>query len=277
MEQAIGRAHRRLAPPAGSFWCLSDELQRNRELWSLVNEQFTDDDASLRWAEPTISWGLFSVPDAELGLLAEVAGLDILELGCGTAYLSAWLRRAGGRPVALDLSRAQLETARQCQSTFGAFPLIEADGAVLPVRSESFDLVVSEYGVGPWCDPQRWLPEAARVLRPGGRLVFLTSSVLLGLCVPAEGGTAQARLLRTQQDLAHISWPGGGTEHHPSHGTWIRELRANGFVVDALHELHPPARASAHEFYEIVDPEWARNWPAEELWVATKAGEPEQR
>ncbi len=239
-----------------------------------MNEQFTDGDARARWAEPGISWGLFSVPDAELGWLTDVAGLDVLELGSGTAYFSAWLHRAGARPVALDLSRAQLETARRCQETFGAFPLVEADGACLPLRSQSFDLVVSEYGVGPWCDPERWLPEATRVLRPGGRLLFLTSSVLLGLCVPAEGGVAETGLLRTQQDLAHITWPGGGTEHHPSHGTWIRLLRANGFVVEALHELHPPEGADPHAFYEIVDPDWARSWPAEELWVATKPATP---
>lgn len=249
-----------------------DELRGNRELWSLVNERFTAGDARERWDQPTITWGLFGVPDAELGLLDAVAGLDVLELGCGTAYLSAWLHRAGARPVALDLSRAQLETARRCQEHAGSFPLIEADGACLPVRAQTFDLVVSEYGVGPWCDPAQWLSEAARVLRPGGRLVFLTSSVLLGLCVPAEGGTAEDRLLRSQEELAHITWPGGGTEHHPSHGSWIRELRASGFVVDALHELHPPEDAVPHTFYEIVTPEWASRWPAEELWVAHRPG-----
>ena len=109
------------------------------------------------------------------------------------------------------------------------------------------------------------------MLRPGGRLMFLISSVLLGLCVPAEGGTAENRLQRSQHDLAHITWPGGGTEHHPSHGSWIRQLRAAGFVLDALHELYPHRDARAHEFYEIVTPEWASRWPAEELWVAHRA------
>jgi len=258
----------KVLPSPDSVELLSDELRSNRELWSSVNEQFTAGDALARWGQPGISWGLFSVPDAELGLLDDVAGLDVLELGCGTAYFSAWLRRAGARPVALDLSRAQLETAQQCQDSFDAFPLVEADGACLPLHERSFDLVVSEYGVGPWCDPVRWIPEAARVLRPGGRLLFLTSSVLLGLCVPAEGGVAGDRLLRSQHDLAHIRWPGGGIEHHPSHGTWIGLLRASGFVVDALHELHPPEDARPHDFYEIVTPAWASRWPAEELWAA---------
>jgi SAM-dependent methyltransferase len=249
---------------------MADELERNRALWSQVNEQFTAADAEARWGQAEITWGLFSIPDAELGVLGDVSGLDVLEIGSGTAYFSAWLHRRHARPVALDLSRAQLETARQCQTGGAAtsFPLVEADGGQLPFPDDSFDLAVSEYGAGPWCDPSCWLPEAARVLRPGGRLVFLTNSVLVGLCVPAEGGTAEDRLLRSQAELAQITWPGGGTEHHPSHGDWIRHLRTAGFVLDALHELYPPADASAHDFYEIVTPEWAARWPAEELWVA---------
>jgi len=246
----------------------ADVLRRNRALWADVNEQFTHEDASARWAQPAITWGLFAIPEADLGVLGEVRGCDVLELGCGTAYVSAWLARAGARPVALDLSRSQLETARRLQADHDPFPLIEATGDELPLRRASFDLVVSEYGAGPWCDPARWLPEAARVLRPGGRLVFLTNSVLVGLCVPAEGGVAEPRLLRSPAELRRITWPGGGTEHHPSHGEWIRALRHAGFVIDALHELHPPADAGDHGFYEIVSADWARRWPAEELWVA---------
>ena len=242
---------------------------RNRAIWTLVNEQFTDDDAEARWAEHAITWGLFRIPEADLRLLGDLAGADVVELGCGTAYFSAWLARAGARPVALDLSAAQLGTARRCQARAGlSFPLVEADGEHVPLRSGAFDLVVSEYGAGPWCDPRRWLPEAARLLRPGGRLVFLTNSVLAGMCVPAASGFAGDRLLRPQRSLYPIAWEDGGVEHHPGHGDWIRELRAAGFVIDALHELYPPAGAPTHEYYDIVTAEWAEQWPAEDLWVA---------
>ena len=155
----------------------------------MVNAEFTDADAERAWAAKDFSWGLFAIPERALGVLGNVADLDIIELGCGTAYVSGWLARQGARPVGVDLTPAQLTTARRCQERFGlSFPLVEADAANVPLREHSFDLVVSEYGASLWCDPARWIPEAARLLRPGGRLVFLTSSVLVSLWVPEEAG-----------------------------------------------------------------------------------------
>ena len=142
---------------------------------------------------------------------------------------------------------------------------------------ESFDLVVSRYGARVWRDPDHWVTEAARLLRPGGRLVFLTNSVLATLCVPAEEGFAQKRLVRPQRGLHRVEWPGGGVEFHPSHGEWIRVLGANGFVVDALHEPYAPADAQTRQYYGIATAQWASRWPVEDLWAAhlsTDPGEP---
>ena len=239
----------------------------------MINAQFTDAEADDRWSAARITWGLFRTPEEDLRLIGSIDGSDVAELGCGTAYLSAWLARAGARVVAADLSREQLETARRCQRQFGPeFPLVEANAETLPLRSGAFDLAVSEYGASPWCDPLRWVPEAARLLRPGGRLVFLTNSVLLGLCVPGDGGYASDQLLRSPRDLAPVAWPGGGIEHHPGHGEWIRVLRASGLVVDALHELYAPADAVTPEYYDIATNGWAARWPAEDVWVAHKPG-----
>jgi SAM-dependent methyltransferase len=245
------------------------DLTRNRALWTVVNAQFTDEDAGRSWAAEEVTWGLFQVPERDLGVLGDVAGLDVVELGCGSAYLSAWLARQGARPVGVDLTPAQLTTARRCQQRFGlVFPLVEANAEEVPLPDAGFDLVVSEYGASLWCDPQRWVAEAARLLRPGGRLVFLTNSVLATLCVPEEEGFAQERLLRPQRGLHRVAWPGGGVEFHPSHGEWIRVLGANGFVVDALHELYAPADAETHEYYAIATAQWAMRWPVEDLWAA---------
>jgi SAM-dependent methyltransferase len=246
-----------------------DDLATNRALWTFVNAEFTDARARRAWDADDITWGLFEIPERELGALGEVRDLDVVDLGCGTAYFSAWLARRGARVVGIDATRAQLETGRRCQRECGpVFPLLEADGACVPLRDACFDLVVSEYGASVWCDPDLWVAEAARVLRPGGRIVFLTNSVLATLCVPEAEGLAQERLQRPQRAMFRTEWPGGGIEFHPSHGDWIRILRMNGFEVEALHELHAPADAASPEYYDIASAAWAEQWPAEDLWCA---------
>jgi SAM-dependent methyltransferase len=250
----------------------SGELAHNRELWDTLNRAFTDEEALARWSADEITWGLFGVPESEVGALGEVAGRDVVELGCGTAYVSAWLARRGARPVGVDLSPAQLATARRCQHQLGlTFPLVEADAGDVPLPDGCADLVVSEYGASVWCDPAAWLPEAARLLRPGGRLAFLTNSVLATLTVPEDDGFAGDRLLRPQRDAYRVAWPSGGVEYHPGHGDWVRLLRRHGFTVEALHELYAPPGAPSADFYVIATPEWAQRWPVEDLWVATVA------
>ncbi len=109
--------------------------------------------------------GLFGVPESELNVYGDVSGLDVLDLGCGTAYLSAWIAKRGARPVGVDPTPAQLETAREMQKEFGLeFPLVEAIGEDVPLPDASFDLVASEFGASIWADPYRWIPEASRLL-----------------------------------------------------------------------------------------------------------------
>ena len=128
----------------------------NRDLWTAVNAAYTDADARRAWSSDEITWGLFKVPERELGVLGDLDGRDVVELGCGSAYLSGWLARRGARPVGVDLTPAQLATARRCQEEFGlSFPLVEANAEAVPLPDDSFDLVVSEYGAAPWCDPAR--------------------------------------------------------------------------------------------------------------------------
>lgn len=135
------------------------DVALNRALWTVVNEDFTDARAEQAWATPEFAWGLFGNLERQVRVLGDVAGLDVLELGCGTAFVSAWLARLGARPVGVDLTPAQLGTARRCQDRFGiSFPLIEADAECVPLPDSSFDLIVSEYGACVWCDPEAGFP-----------------------------------------------------------------------------------------------------------------------
>ena len=246
----------------------SDHLAQNRAVWS---SRALDYIAPGRrdWARNEPAWGIWSIPESTLGVLPDVQGTDVVELGCGTAYVSAWLARAGARPFALDPTKAQLATASDLQREFGLrFPLLLATAEAVPLADERFDLAISEYGACLWADPSRWIPEAARLLRPGGRLIFLTTSALMTLCMP-DAGAASERLQRGAFGLYRLTWSDSpGVEFHLPHGDWIRLLRANGFDLEDLIEVQPPADAASR--YAHVSLEWARRWPCEEIWKARK-------
>jgi SAM-dependent methyltransferase len=250
---------------------LSADALRNREIWTRENAEYTGPKALEAWRQEEIAWGVFQVPESEVGALPDVAGKDVVELGCGTAYFSAWLAKLGARPVGVDLTPAQLETARRCQQELGIeFPLVEASAEDVPLPDASFDLAISEYGASIWCEPERWIAEAARLLRPGGELVFLVNSTLAILCSPDEGNVVE-QLQRPQFGMCRFEWlPDREVNFYIPHGEWIRVLRQNGFEVVALQELQAPAEATDHPRYELVSAEWARKWPSEDIWRARK-------
>jgi SAM-dependent methyltransferase len=153
-----------------------------------------------------------------------------------------------------------------------AFPLLLASAEQVPLADASFDLVISEYGASIWCDPYRWVPEAARLLRPGGRLVFLVNGVLLMLCVPDEEDVpAGERLLRPYFGMHRVEWPDDqAVDFHLGHGEMLGLLRAPGFEVEELLEVRPPEGSTTR--FDLATLEWARRWPCEEVWKARKPG-----
>jgi SAM-dependent methyltransferase len=248
-----------------------EHVLRNRACWDAQAPEYAGP-GERAWAGAAPTWGIWGVPDAELRALPpDLDGQDVIELGCGTAYLSAWLARRGARPVGIDNSLAQLTTARRLQREHGLpFPLLHGDAERVPCPGARFDLAISEYGACLWADPLRWVPEAARVLRPGGELIFLVSSALLMLCVPEQDGQPAGEcLLRPAFGMYRVEWPGDpGVEFHLAHGDWIRLLRRNGLEVEDLIEIRAPeAGTTRHPF---VTAQWARRWPSEEIWKARR-------
>ena len=250
---------------------MPDHVHRNRSAW----DRWAPDYAAAGqrgWAAAEPSWGIWGVPEAQVGVLpAGLAGLDTIELGCGTGYVSAWLARRGARPVGLDISPAQLATARELQERFALrYPLLHASAEHAPFADEAFDLAISEYGASIWCDPYLWIPEAARLLRPGGRLIFLVNSVQLMLSIPDEDDLpATEQLLRPYFGMHRFEWPDDeSVEFHLGHGDMIRLLRRCGFEVEDLIEIRPQSGATAQ--HSLATLEWAQQWPCEEVWKARK-------
>jgi SAM-dependent methyltransferase len=251
-----------------------DMSQRNIEVWTRANADYTDARAEQDWLQDGITWGIWQVSESETSALPDVSGKDVVELGCGTAYFGALLKKQGARRVVgVDPTPAQLDTARRCVETKGIeLELVEAFAEDVPLQDASFDLAVSEYGASIWADPYKWIPEAARLLRAGGELVFLRNSTLAILCSP-DDGRVEERLLRPQFGMHRFEWAGGvdeGVEYHLSHGDWIRLLRDNGFEILDLIEIQAPRDAEDHPRYDFVSADWAKKWPSEEIWRARK-------
>lgn len=249
---------------------MSDHVRANRAAWDADADDWVERGREA-WAADEITWGIWHVSERELGLLPAVDGLDVVELGCGTGYVSSWLARRDARPVGIDNSGRQLATARRFQQEFGLrFPLIHADAERPPLRDASFDLAVSEYGAAIWCDPHAWIPEAARLLRPGGRLMFLGHSYLSMLTFPEEDLPAGVELLRPHFGMHRFEWPQDtGVEFAIPHGEMIRLLRSSGFEVEDLVEIRAPQDARTPTD-PLATAEWARRWPIEEAWKARK-------
>jgi SAM-dependent methyltransferase len=244
----------------------------NRDAWTATNALYTDAVALERWAQSQITWGVWHVPESDLGALPPLESRHVVELGCGTGFFGAWIRRSGAaRVVGVDVTRAQLDTARRCEAEFQlGVEFIEADAENVPLADTSFDLAVSEYGASIWCEPRAWIGEAARLLRPGGELVFLRFSTLAMLCMP-ETGQVTTTLQRPLRDLARIEWTDDpGVEFHPSAGELFRILRHCGLVVTDIIEVYAPGDAVDHPFYDSVSAGWAQQWPSEEIWRARR-------
>jgi SAM-dependent methyltransferase len=251
---------------------VTDYLERNRTAWTGFAAEYVE--SGRRNWEGEAEWGIWGIPEHEVRMLPDVDGMDTIELGCGTAYVSAWLARRGARPVGIDPTPAQLATARMLQDEFDLhFPLVETRAEELPFPNESFDFAISEYGAATWADPYAWIPEAARVMRPGAELVLLGNSTLISLCVhDDESVPAGPTLLRPQFGMHRYEWDDDPptVEFHLSHGDWIRLFRTSGFEILDLIELRPPEGATTR--YPWVTAEWARQWPSEEVWRVRKHG-----
>jgi SAM-dependent methyltransferase len=247
----------------------SEQALTNRAYWDR-----TSDDYQQRHREfigrPEPRWGIWQIPEADLNVLGEVAGKDVLELGCGAAQWSILLAKQGARPVGLDNSERQLEHARERLAEAGVdFPLVHASAEEVPLPDESFDIVFCDHGAFTFADPSKLVPEVARLLRPRGLLAFSHSSPFVAVC-EGEDEHVHATLTRDYFGLREQDH-GDVVTYELPYGDWIRLFRSNGFVVEDLIEPRPAPDAKS-TYWDDQERDWARRWPSESIWKARRVG-----
>jgi SAM-dependent methyltransferase len=247
----------------------SDDQARNRTRWDDHAADYQSQYGDTLARHGGAGWGIWRLPEDELRILGEVAGRDVLELGCGGGQWSVALARRGARPVGLDIAERQLDHARANVAAAGVnLPLVAGDAEALPFGDASFDVVMSDHGALSFADPSRALPEVARVLRPGGLLAFSSMTPLGEICWSEADGAPRDRLLRDYYDLGRID-EGENVAWLPTYGDTVRLLGGQGLVLEDLVELRPPADATS-EFGDDRMRDWARRWPLEQIWVARR-------
>lgn len=247
---------------------LSEHARCNRRHWDAAADEYqARHGAFIGREEPR--WGIWQIPEAELGILGEGDGKDVLELGCGAAQWSILLALRGARAVGLDNSQRQLEHARHAVAEAGVtVRLVHASAESVPLANESFDVVFCDHGAFGWADPRLVMPEAARLLRPGGLLAFSITSPFASLCFHPDTELIEPTLHLDYFGLHRLEDDETVNFQLP-YGEWIGLFRAHGFEIEDLVEPRPAADATS-TYWEERELEWARCWPSECIWKARK-------
>jgi SAM-dependent methyltransferase len=245
-----------------------DYLDINRADWNAYAAEYQSRALEALERAPD-AWGVWRIPESELNILGDVRGKSVLEFGCGAAQWSIALAKRGAHPVGIDLSQAQLRYASTLQSKHRlSFPLIECSATSVPLPNASFDVVFCDHGAMTFADPYHTVPEAARLLKPGGLLAFCLSSPLREICYD-KSSEKVGRTLRSSYFELHRSEEDGSVTFCLGYGAWIALFRSHGFAVERLEELRPP-QSTETVYGSYVPYDWARDYPGEIIWVARK-------
>ncbi len=246
-----------------------DHVRVNRRHWDRLSASYDRRYRRVLSGRFARAWGVWRIPERDLGLLGPVRGKSVLELGCGAARWSIALSRLGARCVGLDQSGGQLRHALRERARGGrAVSLVRANAEQTPFPNASFDLVFCDWGAMTFCDPYRTVPEVARLLRPGGRFVFATSTPIFVITDDRRHDRPTRKLRRSYFDLYRIE-DSREVEFQLPYGVWIDLFRNNGFVIDRLIEPRPGPRTRS-KYLTAAESRWSRQWPREAIWQLRK-------
>lgn len=220
-------------------------LRANRADWDAYADEYQATHGEFL-GDVGFLWGPEGQTEDDLEVLGDVAGKDVLDVGCGAGQCSRWVLLHGGRPFGIDVSMRQLQHSRRIDLEHEVeVPVVCAGAAGLPFKDQSFDIVFSAFGALQFvADADALVRELARVTRPGGRLAFSVTHPTRWMFPddPGEAGltASQSYWDRTpyvevddETDLPRY------VEHHRTLGDWVRALSAAGYRL-----------------VDLVEPEW---------------------
>jgi SAM-dependent methyltransferase len=226
--------------PAGE----AESVRANRRWWDAAAPAYLAEHGS-DLGDADFLWCPEGLREADAHLLGDVRGRRVLEIGCGSAPCSRWLRREGADVVALDVSAGMLARAAELNRATGIeVPLLQADAGGLPLADNVLDVVCSAFGGLPFiADVEGALVEVARVLRPGGRFVASVNHPMRWP-FPDSPNPEDLQVVSSYFDRRPYveTDDAGGTvyvEHHRTVGDWVRAVVGSGLVLE-----------------DLVEPEW---------------------
>ncbi|HEY8490342.1 MAG TPA: class I SAM-dependent methyltransferase [Dehalococcoidia bacterium] len=250
----------------------------NRQAWNRRARKYQAEAGSslptdrIHYASPAFPY------DDELGLVGDVGGRDVLEIGCGAAQCGIAMAKQGARVTGLDLSEEQLACARELAAREGvSLRLVHGSMEDLSAFADaSFDLVFSACALGYVADWAAVCREAGRVLRPGGAFVFSTSHPVFQVVAnrelwhdPTYPTSYFARgPLRWEWDEGSGVW---FTEYKRTLGDLLNPLAAAGLLLERLEEPQPVRPAAEDPYWDAEQLALARELP---LLLIVKARRP---